>query len=179
MGRMGFGLNSTSKWGTASTRSVPAVATHTGGGSEVSEVIVIGGGMAGICAALELLDAGKSCSSTATRRENFGGLAKESFGGIFVVGTPRAAPRGIRDTPAQALADWRAFGELDPADHWPRPGPRPTPSAATTRSGSGCARGHRLLAGAALGRARPVHTPAIRCRASTSSGAPAANWRCA
>ena len=86
----------------------------------MSEVIVIGGGIAGICAALELLDAGRSVllleRDTA---DNFGGLAKESFGGIFLVGTPEQRRAGIRDTPELALADWHAFGELDADDRWP------------------------------------------------------------
>ena len=86
----------------------------------MSDVIVIGGGIAGICAALELLDAGRRVllleRDTA---ENFGGLAKESFGGIFLVDTPEQRRAGIRDTPELALADWRAFGELDAADRWP------------------------------------------------------------
>ena len=86
----------------------------------MSEVIVIGGGIAGICAALELLDAGRRVllleRDTA---DNFGGLAKESFGGILLVGTPEQRRAGIRDTPELALADWHSFGELDPHDRWP------------------------------------------------------------
>lgn len=86
----------------------------------MSEVIVIGGGIAGICAALELLDAGRRVllleRDTA---DNFGGLAKESFGGIFLVGTPEQRRAGIRDSPELALADWHAFGELDSNDRWP------------------------------------------------------------
>jgi len=89
----------------------------------VSEVIVIGGGIAGICATLELLDAGRRVllleRDTA---DNFGGLARESFGGIFLVGTPEQRRAGIRDTPELALADWQAFGAMDPndpQDRWP------------------------------------------------------------
>jgi len=89
----------------------------------VSDVIVIGGGIAGICATLELLDAGRRVllldRDTA---DNFGGLAKESFGGIFLVDTPEQRRAGIRDTPDLALADWHAFGALDPNDaddRWP------------------------------------------------------------
>ena len=86
----------------------------------MSEVIVIGGGIAGICAALELLDAGRRVLILERdTEENFGGLAKESFGGIFLVGTPEQRRAGIRDTPELALADWHAFGELDLADRWP------------------------------------------------------------
>jgi predicted oxidoreductase len=89
----------------------------------VSDVIVIGGGIAGICAALELLDAGRRVVMLdRDTADNFGGLAKESFGGIFLVGTPEQRRAGIRDTPELALADWHAFGELnlnDPNDRWP------------------------------------------------------------
>ena len=84
------------------------------------EVIVIGCGIAGICAALELLDAGRRVLLLdRDAAENFGGLAKESFGGIFLVDTPEQRRAGIRDTPQLALADWCAFGELDPVDRWP------------------------------------------------------------
>ncbi len=89
----------------------------------MSEVIVIGGGIAGICAALELLDAGRRVLLLERDTpDNFGGLAKESFGGIFLVGTPEQRRAGIRDTPELALADWKAFGALDPIvpnDRWP------------------------------------------------------------
>jgi predicted oxidoreductase len=86
-----------------------------------SDAIVIGGGLAGICAALELLDAGRSVTLLdRDAEENFGGLAKESFGGIFVVGSREQQKNGIRDTPAKAFADWCAFAEFAPDDHWPR-----------------------------------------------------------
>ena len=86
----------------------------------MSDVIVIGGGIAGICAALELLDAGrKVLIIERDTADNFGGLAKESFGGIFLVDTPEQRRAGIHDTPDLALADWKAFGELDPGDRWP------------------------------------------------------------
>ncbi len=87
----------------------------------MSDVIIIGGGIAGICAALELLDAGRSVLMLERdTADNFGGLAKESFGGIFLVGTPEQRRAGIRDTPELALDDWLAFGELGANDRWPR-----------------------------------------------------------
>ncbi|MCF8179554.1 MAG: FAD-binding dehydrogenase [Sulfuritalea sp.] len=87
----------------------------------MSDVIIIGGGIAGICAALELLDAGRRVLMLERdTADNFGGLAKESFGGILLVNTPEQRRAGIRDTPELALSDWLAFGEVDANDHWPR-----------------------------------------------------------
>ena len=86
-----------------------------------SDAVVIGGGLAGICAALELLDAGRSVTILdRDKEENFGGLARESFGGIFVVGSREQKKNGIQDSPARAFADWCAFAEFGEADHWPR-----------------------------------------------------------
>lgn len=89
-----------------------------------SDVVVIGGGIAGIVAALELLSAGKNVTLLDRDAEaNFGGLARESFGGIFLVGTPEQRRSGIRDTPELALQDWLAFGDFGKdkaAEHWPR-----------------------------------------------------------
>ncbi|MCB0683803.1 MAG: FAD-dependent oxidoreductase, partial [Saprospiraceae bacterium] len=48
-----------------------------------SDVIIVGGGLAGIVTALELLDAGKSVLLVDRDRESeFGGLAKWAFGGM-------------------------------------------------------------------------------------------------
>ena len=86
-----------------------------------SDAVVIGGGLAGICAALELLEAGRSVTILdRDEEENFGGLAKESFGGIFVVGSREQKKNGIEDSPARAFADWCSFAEFGPDDHWPR-----------------------------------------------------------
>lgn len=89
-----------------------------------SDVAVIGGGLAGVVAAQELLAAGKSVTLLdRDREENFGGLAKESFGGILMVGTPEQRRSGIRDTPELALRDWLsfgAFGREPAAERWPR-----------------------------------------------------------
>ncbi len=85
-------------------------------------VLVVGGGIAGICAAIELLAAG--CAVTLVdrdREERLGGLASESFGGILLVDTPIQRRHGVHDSPALALSDWLRFGGL-PAegDDWPQ-----------------------------------------------------------
>jgi predicted oxidoreductase len=89
-----------------------------------ADAVIVGGGIAGIVCALQLLDAGKRVVLLDRDvAENFGGLAKESFGGILMVGTPEQRRHGIRDTPELALQDWLAFGGFgaDPvAEHWPR-----------------------------------------------------------
>ncbi len=85
------------------------------------DIIVIGGGIAGIVASLELLSAGRSVTLLDRDiEENFGGLAKESFGGLFVVDSAEQRRSGIRDTPDLALRDWLAFGEFTAAEVWPR-----------------------------------------------------------
>ncbi len=86
-----------------------------------SDVLVIGGGLAGIVTALELLRAGKTVTLVdRDTPERFGGLALWAFGGMALVGTPLQAKMKILDTPEIALRDWQRFGELDPNDHWPQ-----------------------------------------------------------
>lgn len=82
-----------------------------------ADVVIIGGGLAGIVTALELLDSGKRI--IILDRDNiskFGGLARESFGGIFIVGTPDQKRLGINDSPEKALKDWCSFAEFGPQD---------------------------------------------------------------
>ena len=86
-----------------------------------SQNLVIGGGIAGIVTALELLDAGQSVLLLdRDSEERFGGLALWAFGGMALVGTPEQRRFRIDDSPGLALEDWIRFGQLDPADHWPR-----------------------------------------------------------
>ncbi|HRQ64524.1 MAG TPA: FAD-binding protein [Xanthomonadaceae bacterium] len=85
-----------------------------------SDVLVVGGGLAGIVTALEALRAGQSVTLVdRDTRERFGGLALWAFGGMALVGTPLQARMKIPDGPEIALRDWLSFGELDPDDAWP------------------------------------------------------------
>jgi len=82
-----------------------------------SDVVIIGGGIAGIVTALECLDGGKSVTIIdRDTEENFGGLAKESFGGMFFVDTPAQRKANIEDSPERAFDDWCNFGELSEVD---------------------------------------------------------------
>ncbi|WP_313312247.1 FAD-dependent oxidoreductase [Pulveribacter sp.] len=82
-----------------------------------SDVLVAGGGLAGIVTALHCLRAGRRVTLVdRDTPERFGGLALWAFGGMALVGTPLQARMKIPDTPEQALADWVRFGELASGD---------------------------------------------------------------
>ncbi len=86
-----------------------------------SDVIVAGGGLAGIVTALELLDRGRRVLVLDRDvADNLGGLAKKSFGGILFVDTPLQRRLGIRDNPDLAMTDWRRRAFFQQADHWPQ-----------------------------------------------------------
>ncbi|GIX34322.1 MAG: FAD-binding dehydrogenase [Lysobacteraceae bacterium] len=83
------------------------------------EVVVVGGGLAGMVTALEALRAGWSVSLIdRDTPQRLGGLARWAFGGMALVGTPLQKRMGIPDSPEVALRDWLGFGELDPDDAW-------------------------------------------------------------
>jgi len=85
------------------------------------DVVIIGGGLAGLATAAELLDTGLRVLILDRDQETaFGGLAKESFGGVMFVDTPLQRRLGIADSPELAFADWMSFAELGPSDVWPR-----------------------------------------------------------
>ncbi len=86
-----------------------------------ADVIVVGAGLAGIVTTLELLGLGKNVLLIDKDGEaRFGGLAKESFGGVCLIGTPHQRRLGIRDTPELAWRDWLSYAEFEPGDDWPR-----------------------------------------------------------
>ncbi len=89
--------------------------------SQSSDVLIIGAGIAGLVAAHECLDNGRSVTLVDRHDENrVGGLARTAFGGMALVGTALQKRLGIRDTPEIALSDWLSFAEFTDEDEWPR-----------------------------------------------------------
>lgn len=86
-----------------------------------TDVLVAGGGLAGIVTALECLRAGLHVTVVdRDTPERLGGLALWAFGGMALVDTPLQRRMKIPDSPERALRDWLSFGELQEADVWPR-----------------------------------------------------------
>ncbi|MEZ5022710.1 MAG: FAD-binding dehydrogenase [Chitinophagales bacterium] len=86
-----------------------------------SDTIVVGGGIAGIVTALELLNSGKKVLLLERgTKEEFGGLAIWSFGGMFFVDTPEQRRGGIKDNVELALNDWNNVAEFGPDDIIPK-----------------------------------------------------------
>ena len=85
-----------------------------------SDVIVVGGGIAGVSTCLELLERGrKVLLLDRDVPEKLGGLAWESFGGMFFVDSPVQRRAGIKDSTDLAWQDWRAFAEFEERESWP------------------------------------------------------------
>lgn len=86
-----------------------------------SDVVIIGAGIAGLVAAHECLENGRSVTLIDRHDEdNVGGLARTAFGGMALVGTPLQKRMGIADSPELALSDWLSFAEFGDGDGWPR-----------------------------------------------------------
>jgi len=87
-----------------------------------ADVIVVGAGLAGLVAACEVIDRGRSVLMVDQENAaNLGGQAFWSFGGLFLVDSPEQRRLGIHDSHELALQDWLGTAGFDrPEDHWPR-----------------------------------------------------------
>lgn len=87
-----------------------------------ADVVVVGAGLAGLVATVELAEAGRKVILVDQEPEaSFGGQAFWSFGGLFFVDSPEQRRMRIKDTPELALQDWLGTAGFDrPEDHWPR-----------------------------------------------------------
>ncbi|CAN7416504.1 FAD-binding dehydrogenase [Paenibacillus sp. LjRoot153] len=88
------------------------------------DVIVIGAGLAGLVATVEIADAGKRVLLLDQEPEaSFGGQAWWSFGGLFLINSPEQCRLGIKDSQELAWQDWQGsagFDREDDEDYWGR-----------------------------------------------------------
>ncbi|MGI2034433.1 FAD-binding dehydrogenase [Rhizobium panacihumi] len=87
-----------------------------------TDVVVIGGGLAGLVAVCELVERGRKVILLEQEPPaSLGGQAFWSLGGLFMVNTPEQRRLGIRDNYDLALQDWVGSAGFDRTeDHWPR-----------------------------------------------------------
>ena len=87
-----------------------------------ADLIVVGAGLAGLVAAAEAADAGRSVLILDQEGEqNLGGQAFWSFGGLFFIDSPEQRRFGIHDSREFAAHDWMNTAGFDRVeDHWPR-----------------------------------------------------------
>ncbi|WP_341367410.1 FAD-binding dehydrogenase [Yoonia sp. BS5-3] len=87
-----------------------------------SDVVIIGAGLAGLVAAHALIEQGKTVTILDQEgRQNLGGQAFWSLGGLMMIDTPEQRRMRVRDSLALATNDWMGAAQFDrPEDHWPR-----------------------------------------------------------
>lgn len=90
--------------------------------AETYDAIIVGAGLAGLTAAAELADAGRSVAIVEQEGQNaLGGQAFWSLGGLFFVDSPEQRRMRIRDSRELALQDWMGSAQFDrDEDFWPR-----------------------------------------------------------
>jgi predicted oxidoreductase len=87
------------------------------------DVIVVGAGLAGLVATHELVKAGrKVLVLDQENRNNLGGQAFWSLGGLFLVDSPEQRRMGVKDSEELAWQDWQGSAGFDreDEDHWGR-----------------------------------------------------------
>jgi predicted oxidoreductase len=87
-----------------------------------ADVVVVGAGLAGLVAAAEAADAGRSVVLVEQEGEqSLGGQAFWSLGGLFLVDSPEQRRMGIKDSRDLAWQDWMGSAQFDrEEDRWPR-----------------------------------------------------------
>jgi hypothetical protein len=111
-----------------------------------ADVIVVGGGLAGLVATAELAVTGRTVLLLDQEGEqNLGGQAFWSLGGLFIVDTPEQRRVGVKDSHELAMQDWLGTATFDRG--WttrpgrtsgPGNGPPPTSTSPRGRCGPGC-----------------------------------------
>ncbi len=87
-----------------------------------TDVVIVGAGLAGLAAALELTRRGRRVTLLDQEGEaNFGGQAFWSLGGLMMIDTPEQRRIGVRDSIDLARSDWLGTAGFDRTeDEWPR-----------------------------------------------------------
>jgi uncharacterized protein len=87
-----------------------------------ADVIVVGAGLAGLTAAAEAADAGRTVLLVDQEGEqSLGGQAFWSLGGLFLVDSPEQRRMGVKDSLELARQDWFGSAQFDrDEDRWPR-----------------------------------------------------------
>jgi len=98
------------------------VPAERGNVASSADVIVVGAGLAGLVAAVEVAGAGRRVIVVDQEPEqSLGGQAFWSLGGLFLVNSPEQRRLGIRDSHELALQDWMGSAGFDrDEDRWPR-----------------------------------------------------------
>ena len=88
----------------------------------MADAIVVGAGLSGLVAAVEIAAAGKRVVVLDQEpRQSLGGQAYWSFGGLFFVNSPEQRRLRVHDSLERARQDWLGAAGFDRAeDHWPR-----------------------------------------------------------
>jgi predicted oxidoreductase len=82
-----------------------------------ADLVVVGAGLAGLVAAAEAADAGRSVVLVDQEGEqSLGGQAFWSLGGLFLVDSPEQRRMGVRDSPELAWQDWLGSARFDRAE---------------------------------------------------------------
>ena len=90
--------------------------------SSEADAIVVGSGLAGLVAAVEIADAGRRVIVLEQEPEaSLGGQAFWSLGGLLLIDSPEQRRVGIHDSRELAWQDWLGTAGFDrPQDAWPR-----------------------------------------------------------
>lgn len=103
--------------------SEPANSSRPNNEEGERQVIIVGGGLAGMVTAYEAARSGLHVTVVEQEsRENLGGQAFWSLGGLFYVGSPEQRLMGVKDSEELAWRDWENSAQYDDAenDYWPR-----------------------------------------------------------
>ncbi len=105
-------------WSSLVVFSIDSSAQSSGTNSPPVDLVIVGAGISGLCAALEAASSG-ACVTVVDGWSVFGGHAVMSSGMVCIVGTPEQESSHVKDSPELASRDFLRFGE-DANNDWVR-----------------------------------------------------------